>query len=205
MNVLWDFDGTLFDTYPCYVSVFKEVLGDILGEQVTEQEIMTHFKVSFGYVINHYQIPADRAVEYTAKENAVTPEKKPPFPYIKDVLSKTNLNVIMTHKPRKEVDAILDHYQMQDLFTEIVAGDDGFPRKPDPASYRYLHEKYRIDLAVGDRAIDLIPAKKLNIKTCWFQPRDPKDQWPEVDGKPIADFSLDSYQNFFKIVHLPTK
>ena len=28
MNILWDFDGTLFDTYPAYTMMLSEILGD---------------------------------------------------------------------------------------------------------------------------------------------------------------------------------
>ena len=43
----------------------------------------------------------------------------------------------MTHKPRKEVEYILSHYGFNKYFVDIVAGDDGFARKPDPESYIY--------------------------------------------------------------------
>ncbi len=97
----------------------------------------------------------------------------------------------MTHKPRDEVKVILDYYQWNDYFQEIVAGDDGFPRKPNAASYRYLHEKYHLDLAIGDRLLDLLPAKEIGISTCFFQ-----------NSSPGADFYLNNYQDFYKIVKL---
>ena len=36
LNILWDFDGTLFDTYP----VFTFVMHDLLGGRITEEEIL---------------------------------------------------------------------------------------------------------------------------------------------------------------------
>jgi FMN phosphatase YigB (HAD superfamily) len=64
------------------------------------------------------------------------------------------------------------------------------PRKPDAASYKYLHEKYEIHLAIGDREIDILPAKSLGIKTCLFQ-----------KSTPGADFYLSEYRDFFQSVH----
>ena len=28
MNILWDFNGTLFDTYPVYTKMLSQILGD---------------------------------------------------------------------------------------------------------------------------------------------------------------------------------
>ena len=33
MNILWDFDGTLFDTYPVYTKLLSEILGDTVDKQ----------------------------------------------------------------------------------------------------------------------------------------------------------------------------
>ncbi|HDR8395610.1 TPA: hypothetical protein QC291_005524, partial [Bacillus cereus] len=46
-----------------------------------------------------------------------------------------------------------------------------------------------IDLAIGDRELDLLPAKELGISTCMFQ--------GDCD---VADYSLSHYSEFFKIV-----
>ncbi|GAY77594.1 hypothetical protein NBRC111894_3148 [Sporolactobacillus inulinus] len=46
-------------------------------------------------------------------------------------------------------------------------------------------------MAVGDRTLDIIPAKKLGKKTCLFQ-----------NDAPGADFYLDRYDQFFDRVKL---
>jgi len=57
----------------------------------------------------------------------------------------------------------LRYYGWENYFAEIVTLANGFPRKPPVDSYQYLLTKYSIDLAIGDRELDLIPAKKLGI------------------------------------------
>ncbi|MEI2428579.1 HAD hydrolase-like protein, partial [Priestia megaterium] len=37
MNILWDFDGTIFDTYPTIVKAFKELLTD---QTISEDDIL---------------------------------------------------------------------------------------------------------------------------------------------------------------------
>jgi phosphoglycolate phosphatase-like HAD superfamily hydrolase len=44
-NIIWDFDGTLFDTYPGMIYAFKRALGDS-GFEVSENEILKYMKVS---------------------------------------------------------------------------------------------------------------------------------------------------------------
>jgi phosphoglycolate phosphatase-like HAD superfamily hydrolase len=78
----------------------------------------------------------------------ISPGDIQPFPGVEDILKFTNKNVIMTHKERNDVEKILTFYGWENYFVDIVAGDDGYPRKPDPASYQYLHQKHRVDLAV---------------------------------------------------------
>ncbi|GLB60481.1 hypothetical protein NCCP133_26130 [Cytobacillus sp. NCCP-133] len=105
------------------------------------------------------------------------------------MLKLADKNVIMTHKEREDVAAILAYHKLDGYFADMIAGDDGYPRKPHPASYQFLHEKHRIDLAVGDREIDILPAKLLGIKTCLFQ-----------NKTPGANYYLNDYSEFIRVV-----
>lgn len=183
MNIFWDFDGTLFDTYPAYTDIFYEELGG----QASKQEILAHLKISFTHAVRHYGLNDQQIKRVFATEQDIDPAKTPPFPYVEKILQFAAINVIITHKPRNEVMHILKHYGWTGYFHDIVAGDDGYPRKPDPASYIYLHNKHRIDLAIGDRELDIIPARLIGIQTCLFQ-----------NSAPGADFYLCSYEDFFR-------
>lgn len=181
LNILWDFDGTLFNTYPAYTTIFK----GILNKNVTENEILSHLKISFTHAIKQYKLTKDQISEIFEKEKCLSPDLTPPFSNVEEILRLAEKNVIMTHKPRKEVVNILEFYGWEAYFVDMIAGDDGFPRKPDPVSYLHLHNKYRIDLVIGDREIDILPAKVIGIKTCLFQ-----------NDTPGADFYLSNYQDF---------
>ena len=105
------------------------------------------------------------------------------------MLAAADINVIMTHKNREGALNILRAHGLDKYFTEIVSSEDGFPLKPDPTSYRYLHEKYQLDLAVGDRELDILPAKAIGIRTCLFQ-----------NHTPGADYYVDNYKDFFTVL-----
>jgi len=184
MNILWDFDGTLFDTYPAFTDIFY----DILGGDISKEEIYSHLKISMTHAARHFGLTEQQIRDWRNRET-IHPGETPPFSGVEEVLQFADLNVIMTHKPRKEVLEILEYYQWEPYFRHIVAGDDGFPRKPDPASYRFLHNEYGLDLAIGDREIDILPAKAIGIKTCLFQ-----------NQTPGADLYLERYEDFFEMI-----
>ena len=164
-----------------YTEIFKKVI----GSSATYEEIHTELKKSFTHAREAFSLTQSQVTEIHRLENEWPLKEILPFPYVENVLKQTNVNVIMTHKPRKAVENLLSIHKLDRYFSEIVAGDDGFPRKPDPSSYRYLHEIYELDLAVGDRQLDLIPAKEIGIHTCSFQN-------PHAD----ADFHVSSYLEF---------
>ncbi|AJG61657.1 MULTISPECIES: HAD-IA family hydrolase [Bacillus] len=185
MNILWDFDGTLFDTYP----VYTKILSQVLGKEISKEEIYTKLKVSFSHAINYYEISKKQLSEINVLESRIMIEDIKPFEKVEEVLKFADKNVIMTHKDRAGVLSILNHYGWDKYFVDMVTIGDGFPRKPNSLAYNHLHKKHNIDLAIGDRELDLIPAKELGISTCMFQ-----------GNCDVADYSLSHYSEFFKIV-----
>ncbi|MDZ5470477.1 HAD-IA family hydrolase [Bacillus sp. 31A1R] len=186
MNILWDFDGTLFNTYPAYTKLFQEAVPN-----ATQEEVFKQLKVSFSHTFKYFELGEEMQNQIRKKARELKPKELFPFPAVEEVLKQADLNVIMTHKEREDVWNILKFHKLDHYFIDMVAGDDGYPRKPDPASYKYLHEKHHIDLAIGDRELDILPAKQLGIKTCLFQNR--------TSG---ADYYLDDYHDFGSVVRL---
>jgi HAD superfamily hydrolase (TIGR01549 family) len=186
VNILWDFDGTLIDTYPAYTAIVREVMGD---KNVSEEEIFCQLKVSFSDAFHHFKLNEEQIRTIRMSARQLRPNELKPFPDVEEVLKQAKKNVIMTHKERDGVLSILAFHKLDGYFTDMVAGDDGYPRKPHTASYEYLHEKHKIDLAIGDREIDILPAKKLGIRTCLFQ-----------NETPGADYYLNHYRDFNKII-----
>ncbi|WP_342662648.1 HAD hydrolase-like protein [Halalkalibacillus halophilus] len=184
---MWDLDGTIFDTYPFFTEIFIQVL----DRPVESQDVHNKLKISFSHAIQYYGLDVTQIKQMKQLERSVDLNTIKPFPNVIDVLSTSEVNVIMTHKGEEETRAILNHYGWTTYFDEILTIDSGFPRKPDPASYRFLYSKYNLDLAIGDREIDTQPAKEIGMKTCLFQ---------NPEGE--ADFHLSHYKDFFKQVNL---
>lgn len=151
-----------------------------------KQEIYEKLKISYSHVIDYYNISSNKEVEIKNLQKKLSPKEIKPFDNVEEILKFANKNVIMTHKHRDGVLAILKYYGWDKYFVDMVTIDDGFPRKPNPLAYIHLHTKHRIDLVIGDRELDLLPAKELGISTCIFQSQ-----------SDLADYHLQDYSEFF--------
>ncbi|KKK36711.1 haloacid dehalogenase [Mesobacillus campisalis] len=182
MNILWDFDGTLFDTYPSLVEGFVE----LSGKELDRTEVLKWLKIDSKTAFRHYGIDESQREEYMRLHNLHAKETSIPFEHLEEVLAQADMNIIVTHRDKASTIYLLEKFNLRQYFTDIVAVEEqGFVRKPDSSAYEFVLETYHIDLVVGDRDLDLIPAKKLKISTVAFQNR-------EIE----ADFHIDSYVHF---------
>ncbi|WP_251551049.1 HAD-IA family hydrolase [Neobacillus muris] len=186
MNILWDFDGTLFDTYPALVQGFIE----LSGRDLDRAEVLSWLKKDSKTAFKHYGISESQREKYQQLYNHYSRLTSRPFDYLKDALASADQNIIVTHRDKESTLYLLEKYQLTKYFQEIVSVEEqGFTRKPHSASYEYVLKKYPIDLVVGDRELDLIPGRKLNIKTAAFQNQNIE-----------ADFHIDNYTEFAPVV-----
>ena len=173
MKLLWDLDGTIFDTYPAILESFNELHKEVHGQGADKVEALRWLKKTSKLAFEHYRISEDYRDRFKELDHARAEAGSPPFEGIKDIIAAAKVNVIVTHRSRASTDELLIKWGLKDHFDEIVSpDDDGFLRKPHEEAYRYLHDKYTLDWAIGDRALDLIPAKAVGMKTCAFQNED---------------------------------
>lgn len=202
-NIIWDFDGTLFDTYPGMVYAFKRALGDNEVE-VSEAEILKHMKISVTSAINHfkelYPLSDEFASRFSFYEKNLEADKIMPFPYAKEICLhfKRNggRNFILTHRGNSTL-KFLKYHGMIDCFDEIGTKHNRFKRKPDSEGFTYFIEKYSMSndtvLAIGDRSCDILGAKKANIKTCLYNTNG-------IDINEKSDFTIKSLSELFSIL-----
>ncbi|QIZ10835.1 HAD hydrolase-like protein [Priestia megaterium] len=189
MNVLWDFDCTLFDTYPALVSGFI----NLSKQNLDRDEVLRWLKIDSKTAFKHYGIDEKQRLGYQTLHNYYSKTESKPFEYLAEALSSVDHNIIVTHRDKESTIFLLKKYHLDKYFKEIVSVEEqGFTRKPHSSSYEYVLKSHHIDLVVGDRDLDLIPARELNIKTCAFQNRNIE-----------ADFHIDSYADFIAEVLNP--
>ena len=184
-SIIWDFDGTLFDTYPAMCRDLRRTMED-LGFSFTEAELLERFTVSRGAVLAYCAERTGMTAEEVDRVYRawVTEHGQPtayPFPGVPDFLARFQAaggrNFVFTHRSGSVHD-YLAGAGLTAYFTEVTSAGTAFARKPDPAGNLYLMETHGLDarrtLAVGDRELDVLAAKNAGIDACLVDPALPE-------------------------------
>ena len=174
-DYIWDFDGTLADTYPHTAAAFCEVLAQE-GIEADLAEADRLLRISLGTAYKRYGVEQqliDRFIAYEKTEAAQPPVRL--YPHAREVLQALRdrgaRHFIATHRDSAAV-TFLQWFGIDDLFVEVVTRENGFAHKPDPACVQYLIDKYRLDpattLMVGDRELDVACGKNAGTDSCLF-------------------------------------
>ena len=204
-HVIWDFDGTLFDSYPGMVNAFLRALKKY-GIEAKYDEVLKLFlnseKTAVQYYQNQFLLGEELTEVYQDEKSHIDLSNMLPFPYAKEVCQRIKeagrYNYILTHRGSTTYD-ILRKNGMVELFTEIVTKDNQFARKPDPEAIYYLLDKYQIDLKeamiVGDREIEILLGQKAKVKTCFYESG---NREPELQ----ADYRVKSLEEVLDIMNI---
>ncbi|HGF7382767.1 HAD-IA family hydrolase [Enterococcus faecium] len=175
-NYIWDFDGTLFDTYPAMVDGAWQALKDF-GNSMDKKEIYFKMKkYSTSYLINESNLNAREFNELFHRYEKESTEVSRPFPETKQVLEMLKDNggrhFILTHRLTESTWGLLKEHRLAHLIEEVVGIDQDFPRKPDPASLNYLIDTFHLErtdtMMIGDRRLDIEAGKNAGVATCLY-------------------------------------
>jgi HAD superfamily hydrolase (TIGR01549 family) len=202
-DIIWDFDGTLFDTYPSIVEAFSKALKDS-GAEETKENVLKYLKISEGCAVSHFKEQYGLGEAFFNSLNlykkSIGFEAVKPFPFAEEVCEKLvalgGRNYILTHRGGSTI-KILEHHGMLEYFTEIVTKHHGFKRKPDPEAFMYLINKYSIDkstaLVVGDRDFEILGGKAAGVKVCLYNTNN-------VEITETPDFNVSSLSDLIEII-----
>lgn len=179
-NIIWDVDGTLFDTYPAIARAIRAALND-LGKDTSLAQIMTLARQSLNHcgtvLAEKYHLDRSK-LDHTIEKHfdRITFEENPPFPGVVEICqyicSIGGRNVIITHRGREGTKGLLTTHNLEEYFSGHITRDDGYPRKPDPAAFEAALAIYRLKreetLTVGDRAIDILAGQAAGLFSCFF-------------------------------------
>lgn len=198
-NLIWDLDGTLFDTYPAFISAFQAALGGY-GVSIPDEEVDALARVSLPFcaarLAERFCLDAAALTERFLEHYTRLPKAdQEPFEgaaaVCRHIVCAGGVNLIVTHRRRKSTEELLSVHGLKNLFSGIAAADDGYPQKPDPGAFLALMQQHGLDAlqtaAVGDRDIDILAGKAAGLTTCLFAS-------PAVC--PEADFTFSHYQEF---------
>lgn len=201
-HVIWDFDGTLFDTYPVMAKIFKDLLKKE-GIEEPLDEIMQHMQVSMSAAVTYYEkkyaVSSDFIKDFKILQKTKGIEIAKPFNDIEDICqyihSTDRKNYLYTHRGASAI-TLLKKHGLSDYFSDFITFDQGFERKPNPDALNYLIKKHVIHpdeaLMIGDREIDLLAAKNAGISACYFNEKKEKNEY--------ADYTIDHFQQLYSIL-----
>ena len=165
-NYIWDFDGTLFDSYPHMFAAFKKVMTERgLAASLDFDMCERYLHVSFAELKKYSAVSEDAFSEFVRyhhlTENSGIEPDIVPFGDCEAVLIAVKeaggRNFLYTHR-NETVFYYLEKFGMLGYFDGFVTDLDGFPLKPDPSAILHIIEKYSLvheeSIMIGDREID---------------------------------------------------
>ena len=180
MDIFYDFDGTLFNTYPIMVAALSSALSELGIKSNKEKLYFSMRQKSLGETIKNVakmnKIDAKIIKKKYDEYEKLNIKKATSFDDVKDTLEfvsnrKKGRNFLLTHRDETAL-SLLKSHGLSDYFTDAITGKSSFPRKPNPASLNYLIKKNNVNLSnsymVGDRNLDIDAAHNAHIKGILF-------------------------------------
>lgn len=177
---IWDFDGTLFDSYPR----MTHSLLTALAEQNVKPDYDEAFglmKISVGRAVRHYAalhgLDAEALAEGYKRAERESKDILLPYPgadsCCKAHWERGGRHYLYTHRNESAVEAL----RQQDLaryFRDAITSKDHFPSKPAPDALLHMMGKHELDPAecvmIGDRDIDIMAGRNAGMAGCLFDP-----------------------------------
>ncbi len=175
-NVVWDFDGTLFDTYPVMTQALFEMLKE-KGIEESLQALMLNMKISIGHTLKlyraKYNLDDSFFENYSKRRRSAEIESAKPFEGMAEIL-ETTINHGMQHFVYTHRDALttalLEKYSLLPFFVDCFTSDLNFPGKPAPDALNALAAKHNLIkeecIMIGDRDIDVYAGHNAGMQAC---------------------------------------
>ncbi|MBQ4097072.1 MAG: HAD-IA family hydrolase [Clostridia bacterium] len=174
-NYIWDFDGTLYDSYPhIYAALCLVMDEEGMTQQFDMEVVRKYLQVSFAEMRKYTKMadePYERfnALHHMTADSQIAPPIEP-FADAETILSKIieqgGRNYIYTHR-NSTLYYYLDKFDLTKYFTDIMTAEEGFPWKPAPDALLALIARNGLEpsecIMIGDREIDGRAGKNAGI------------------------------------------
>jgi len=198
---LFDFDGTLVDSMPTYISSMLRILDennipyeDSIIKTITPLGLIgtAEYYIKLGINKTKEQI-IDVMKKYMLEEYFYNiPAKKNVISVLKELKARGDSLNVLTASPHITLDACLKRLEIFDLFDNVWSCDDFATTKADPEIYKAaaerLGEKVENVLFLDDNFNADKTAKEAGMKVCGVYDESSKEYVEEI--KSIADFYI---------------
>ncbi len=202
-NLLWDVDGTLFDTYPAITYAISKTLGK-MGASAALNVIDGLARQSIDYCLGtlsqRFKLDPDLLrLRFAESYRTIPPANQPLFPGVREVCEWTHAhggrNIIVTHRAISSTRSLLEAHEMTSSFDAIFSVEQGYPRKPDPALLEAAIRQFKLEqaetLMIGDRDLDIQAGRAAGVQTCLFG---------RVQLSTPADYRIDRYDQLLNLL-----
>jgi phosphoglycolate phosphatase-like HAD superfamily hydrolase len=188
-HLIWDFDGTLYDSYPQITEAFLDALSSFGRAAEYDEVYALNKKTLFAAVTvyaERFSLPAD-ALMAAFRQRHGAQGAFPVMPGLRECLEATAetgcRHYLFTHRDRLAVQQ-LESDGLAPFFTECVTREDGFADKPSPEAVLYLMDRHRFAardaLMIGDRDIDVGAGHAAGVAGVLL---DPDGFYPRVEAE----------------------
>jgi phosphoglycolate phosphatase len=178
--IVFDLDGTLIDSQRDLADAANALILERGGTPLTVEEIAAMVGEGAGVLIRRViraaRIGDDvesalrRFLELYDERLLATTRLYDGMPETLEALASEAPLAVLTNKPQRATECILEGLGVAATFQWIIGGDSPFGRKPDPAGLRHLMTEARTvparTMMVGDSAIDLATARAAGTRIC---------------------------------------
>lgn len=179
-HFIWDFDGTLYDTYQCIVSAVALGLQEMGLPLPDRGEVARLAKTTLRHAcvtLAGEERAQELLARYAVHAADMGTTALVPYPGCREALEKVvqagGFNYLYTHRNRQAVDA-LERDGMASLFRDFITCEADFPHKPAPDALNWLAAQHSLDPAscvmVGDRPIDVQAGHNAGMASALFDP-----------------------------------
>ena len=176
---IWDFDGTLFDSYPHTTAALCAACGHF-GIDATPERVNRLLRHNFATAFAELKLTPEQQAYFRALHgDKAFPPRVVPFDEAPETLrrlkSQGARHLLYTHSRRRMSVAFLEEFTLDGLFDGFMTPDDaGFTLKPDPGALLLLMSDHGVvpetAVMVGDREIDMRSAHAAGIDGILFDP-----------------------------------
>lgn len=197
--VIFDFDGTLFDSYRALVPVYQEAF-HVIGEECSKEQVADYIHVSLQKVIEERKITPPHLEPFVktiiaALDYPKNIELTDIFPETKETLDKLKEQgytlAIMTGNSVLHISKVLKMFDVEKDFAILVGNDIVEKPKPYPDGLLFTLEKLNCPkeqaVYVGDSLNDMLAAENAGIKGILI---DRKNEYPSYHKTKISSLSF---------------
>jgi pyrophosphatase PpaX len=177
--VLFDWDGTLARTLDIWLNSLRSSLHK-RGHSFTDTEIGANYDQFKTYFESQGHADIDAIIEEALAESNIRIPNVELYPHAIKVLRQLKEHQIkvalVTTSAHKQIDPLLQKYELSDVFDFVVCGDDTKKSKPDPEpinrAIELLHAPKSQTILIGDSSNDILGAANAGIESVLFYPND---------------------------------